>query len=230
MKTTTNPFEVLGDERAEGVLRRLHKSADKQNLALGARFSGQLLAMLRRRTLPWAKLEPRLSDMYLALDPANGVLCYLLARALGARKIVEFGTSFGVSTIYLALAVKHNGGGVVIGTEMVPEKAAQARENWREAGVDSWIELREGNALETLRDVDGPIDFLMNDGFPRFTLPVLQLLGPKMRRSAIALCGNSALFPADHADYLTWVRDPKNGFCSTQVAMKLAGELSIKVA
>lgn len=227
MKTTTNPFEVLGDARAEGVLRRLHKHADKQNLALGAVFSGQLLRMLRRRALPWTKLEPRLSDKYLALDPGNGVLCYLLARAL---RIVEFGTSFGVSTIYLALAVKHNGGGVVIATEMVSEKAAQARENWREAGVDSLIELREGDALETLRDVEGPVDFLMNDGFPRFTLPVLQLLAPKMRPSAIALCGNSALFPGDHADYLAWVRDPANGFCSTQIAMKLAGELSVKVA
>lgn len=230
MNTTNNPFEVLNDARAETVLRKLHRNADQQNLKLGALFSGQLLAMLRRRALPWRKLEPRLSNMYLALDPANGVLCYLLARALGARTIVEFGTSFGVSTIYLALAVKHNGGGVVIGTEMIADKAKQALQNLRDAGVDEWVELREGNALETLRDIEAPIDLLLNDGFPRFTLPVLQLLAPKMRRSAIVLCGNTALFPADHTEYLAWVRDPKNGFCSTQIAMNLAGELSVKVA
>jgi predicted O-methyltransferase YrrM len=230
MNTLTNPFHVLGDPRAEAVLTRLHRDADRQNLKLGALFAGQLFAMLRRKALPWRRIEPRLAGMYLALDPANGVLCYMLARALGARRIVEFGTSFGVSTIYLALAVKHNGGGVVIGSEVVASKAEQARKNLCEAGVEALVDLRVGDALDTLKDPGGPVDFLMNDGFPRFTLPVLQMLAPWMRPSAIALCGNAALFPADHAEYLAWVRDPKNGFCSTQLAMTLAGELSVKVA
>jgi len=168
--------------------------------------------------------------MYLALDPANGVFCYLLARAMQARHIVEFGTSFGVSTIYLALAVRDNGGGLVVGTEMIPEKAERARLNLCDAGLDAFVDIREGDALETLRDIDGPVDFLLNDGFPRFTLPVLKLLAPQMRAGAAALCGNAAAFPADHADYLAWVRDPANGFRSMKLAMKLAGEFSVKVA
>jgi predicted O-methyltransferase YrrM len=211
------------------VLRRLHRSAGRQNATLAVRLAAQLPRMLRGRALPWEKLEPRLSDLALAIDPANGAFCYLLARALQARTIVEFGTSFGISTIYFALAVRDNGGGRVIGTEMVPEKAARARASWHEAGVADWIELREGDARETLRQIDAPVDLLMNDGFPRYTLPILQLVAPRMRTGAVALCGNAALFPADHADYLAWVRDPANGFRSTKLAMTLAGELSVKV-
>jgi predicted O-methyltransferase YrrM len=230
MSAIDRALETLRDDRAGAVLRRLHRAAGRQNVTLAARLAAQLPRMLRGRTLPWEKLEPRMADLALAVDPANGAFCYLLARALQARRIVEFGTSFGISTIYLALAVRDNGGGRVIGTEMVPAKAARARAHWREAGVEEYVELREGDALQTLREVDEPVDMLMNDGFPRFTLPVLQLVAPRMRVGAPALCGNAALFPADHADYLAWVRDPANGFRSAKLAMTLAGELSVKVA
>jgi predicted O-methyltransferase YrrM len=227
---TTN-IDVTGpihDARANGVLTRLHREADAQNAKLIRRFVPQLPRLVSRRALPWQTIEPTLSDMYLALDPANGELCYLLARALRAKHIVEFGTSYGVSTIYLALAVRDNGGGRVIGTEMMPEKAARARQHVREAGLEDYVEIREGDALRTLQRLDYSVDFLLNDGFPRFTLPVLQLVAPHMRPGAIALCGNAALFPADHADYLRWVRAPENGFRSMHLPMKLAGELSVR--
>ena len=230
MTSLDRAFTTIQDERAQRVLARLHRQADGQNVKLVGRFFSQLPRLLWRRKLPWQKLEPTLSDMYLALDPGNGALCYLLARALQARHVVEFGTSFGVSTIYLALAVRDNGGGRVIGTEMIPDKARRARAHLEEAGLASLVEIREGDARETLRDLAEPVDFLLNDGFPRFTLPVLELVAPRMRPGAIALCGNAAVFPADHADYLAWVRDPKNGFRSMHLPMKLAGELSVRVA
>ncbi len=210
------------------VLVRLHREARRQNASLARRFASQLPRLVRRRPLRWDRLEPQLSDMYLALDPADGVFGYLLARSLQARRIVEFGTSFGISTIYLALAVRENGGGCVIGTEMVPEKAARAREHLMEAGLDAFVEIREGDALETLRHVDDPVDMLLNDGFPRFTLLVLQLVAPRMRPGAVALCGNAAMFPADHRDYVAWVRDPANGFRSAHLSKGMAGEFSVK--
>lgn len=85
--------------------------AERQNLSLVSRFLPQRPRLLSGRALPWTKIEPKLSNLYLALDPANGALCYLLARALGARHIVELGTSFGISTIYLALAARTTAGG-----------------------------------------------------------------------------------------------------------------------
>ena len=228
MKAPTHSFEMLRDPKAAAVLMRLHHDANRQNGSLVRRFLPHLPRLLARRPLRWSRLEPRLSDLYLAVDPSNGALCYLLARMLRARNVVEFGTSFGVSTIYLALAVRDNGGGRVIGTERIPQKAARARANIEEAGLGAFVEIREGDALETLRDVPGPVDFLLNDGFPAFTLPILQIVAPHMRPGAVALCGNAALFPADHAEYVQWVRDRANGFCSMQLPLRLAGELSVK--
>jgi len=179
------------------------------------------------KALDWSQLEPRLSSAPLALDVESGVFLYFLARARAAKRIVELGTSTGVSTIYLALAARESGG-VVLTSELVPEKMAEARENLRAAGLSEYVQFLEGDARETLRDIDGGVDFFHNDGFPRFALPVLQLLAPKMEPGAVTLCGNAALFPADHAEYVAWVRQPENGFVSAPLPMKVGGEFSIR--
>src|SRR5215472_14031123 len=89
-------------------------------------------------------------DKFVALDADKAQFCYLLCRSINARTIVEAGTSFGVSTLYLAAAIRDNGGGQVIGTEWEPEKAAVARANFLEAGLGAFIDLREGDLRETL--------------------------------------------------------------------------------
>jgi predicted O-methyltransferase YrrM len=103
---------------------------------------------------------------------------YLLARSINAKNIVEVGTSFGVSTIYLALAVSQNvktssgANGKVIGTEKDQSKAARARKHWAEAGdeITKYIELREGDLIETLNVEDGmpeKVDLVLLDSvFP----------------------------------------------------------------
>jgi len=232
MRTKTQDLQqklaVLGDPRVSEVLARLHVEADRQNLTLLRRFTSQLPNWVRGKKLAWDSLTPRLSDLFLALDPDNGLWCYLLIRALGARRVVELGTSMGISTIYLALAVRDNGGGTVVGTEIVPEKAARARQNLSDAGLLSFVDLREGDALHTLKHEREPIQFLLNDAFPATALPVLQQLTPQLAEGAVVLCGNAALFPADHAEYLSWVRQPENGFRSMHLPMKFAGEFSVK--
>src|ERR1700683_1785153 len=96
---------------------------------------------------------------YLEVSPDTGILLYQLARACRARSIVEFGTSFGISTIYLASALRDNGGGKLIGTEFESSKVAGARQNLKDAGLDDLVEIREGDALETLaRDLSQEID------------------------------------------------------------------------
>ena len=87
------------------------------------------------KTLPWETLEHRFDDDFISIGPRQGVYCYMLARALNARHIVEFGTSFGISTIYLACAVRDNGGGRVIGTERVAAKAERARQHIGRSGA-----------------------------------------------------------------------------------------------
>jgi predicted O-methyltransferase YrrM len=126
-------------------------------------------------------------DVYMSVSEAGGQLLYLLARATGARTVVEYGTSFGVSTLYLASAVRDNGGGTVIGTELQPEKAAAAQRNFTDAGLADVIDLRVGDARETLTDVAGPVDLVLLDGWPELALPVLEILEPRLRPGTLIL-------------------------------------------
>ncbi len=226
---TDDPLAAISDPRARRVLTRLHAQADREGPSLVLRFLDVAPRVLLKRALPWERLERRLDDRFLCVDRTQGVFCYLLARALGARRVVEFGTSFGVSTIYLALAVRDNGGGMVIGTEMVAAKALRAREHLREAGVDDVVEIREGDARETLRSLSGPVDLFLNDGFPRAALDVLRVVTAQMRDGAVVVTDNVGLFPADYAAYVAWLRDPANGFVSGPLRMNEGTEMSVRV-
>ncbi len=220
----------LPDPRVRDVLRRLHAEADREMPKLVWQYLPYLPRMLMGKKLPWERLEHKHDDKFIPIDASQGVFCYLLARAIGASRIVEFGTSFGISTIYLALAVRENGGGSVIGTEMVPSKIVRARQHLQEAGLSDLVEIHEGNALETLGDLDGPVDFLLNDGFPLYALDVLKLVAPKMRTGAVVVTDNVGMFKGDHVEYLAYVRDPTNGFASGNLAFKEDCELSVRTA
>jgi predicted O-methyltransferase YrrM len=224
-----DPLEVIGDARVRATLERLHALAERSERRVRLRFAPLLPRILTGRSLPWSKLEHRLDDDFIAIGRHQGVYCYLLARAIGARNIVEFGTSFGVSTIYLACAVRENGGGRVIGTERVPAKAARARAHIAEAGLEDYVEIRGGDAPGSLESLPDGVDFLLNDGFPPYALPVLQTVAPRMRRGAVVVSDNVAIFPADHRDYVAWIRDPANGFVSTRISLDEGTEFSVRV-
>ena len=127
------------------------------------------------------------SDVYMSVSDAGGRLLYLLARATGARQIVEYGTSFGVSTLYLAGAARDNGGGTVIATELNLAKAAAAQRNFDEAGLHDLVDLRVGDARQTLADLPDGIDLLLLDGWPDHALDVLTLVEPRLRPGALVL-------------------------------------------
>ena len=101
----------------------------------------------------------------IAVSPLQGKQLYLLARAIGARSILEIGTLGGYSTIWLARALPH--GGRVITLELKPEHAAVAQENITRAGLADRVDLRVGPALDTLarlvRDGAGPFDLVFID-------------------------------------------------------------------
>jgi predicted O-methyltransferase YrrM len=115
----------------------------------------------------------------------------------------------GISTIYLAAALRDNGGGHLIGTELEPAKVARARANLDAAGLADLVEIREGDALETLRDVGGEVDLLLVDGAFALYLPVLKLVEARLRPGAVVL-GENAFEPG----YLDYVRNPSNGYVS----------------
>jgi hypothetical protein len=108
-----------------------------------------------------------------SIVPEQGDLIYLLCRGMRATRVVDFATSIGMSAIYFAAAMRDNGGGIVIGSELVPEKVATARRNLTDAGVADCADIREGDARQTLRDLGGLVDFALIDGWPNGQDPSL---------------------------------------------------------
>jgi predicted O-methyltransferase YrrM len=165
-----------------------------------------------------------MKDFHLAVSRETASMLYVLARAIRARSIVEYGTSFGISTLHLAAALRDNGGGRLIGTEFEPSKVKRARENLTAAGLSDLVEIREGDAIQTLaHDLPDRIDFLLLDGAKTLYLKVLALLEPCLREGALIVADNANWC----AEYLTRVRTPAAGYLSVPVAGDV--ELSMKL-
>ena len=152
--------------------------------------------------------------LYIPVSPEGGKLLYALVRASRPSTVVEFGTSFGISTIYLAAAVRDNGTGRVISTELNAAKVAQARANIAEAGLTEQVTILEGDALDTLTGFTIPVEFVLLDGWKNLYLPVLRLLEPRLTPGALVLADDSVSMAAQMADYLAYVRDPGCGYLS----------------
>ncbi|MEM7028689.1 MAG: class I SAM-dependent methyltransferase [Chloroflexota bacterium] len=136
-------------------------------------------------------LEPKdMADAYIAISAEQGELLYTLARINGAKKIVEFGASFGISAIYLGAAARDNGGQMIT-TEIEPNKIETARRNITAAGLADTVTLLAGNALETLRDVSGDIDLLFMDGWHDIYLPLIEMLEPQFRTGTVVATDNA---------------------------------------
>jgi predicted O-methyltransferase YrrM len=165
-----------------------------------------------------------MKEYHLAVSPQTGTLLYMLARGRAARTVIEFGTSFGISTLHIAAALKDNGGGRLITTEFEPSKIAHARNNLRVANLAEFVEIREGDALETLaRDIP-PVDLVLLDGAKPLYLQVLNLLEPHLRTGAMLVADNANWCP----EYLERVRDTANGYLSVPFGDDV--ELSMRLA
>lgn len=153
----------------------------------------------------------RTKSYYLAVSPATAQLLYMLARTSCAHDIVEFGASFGVSTLHLAAALKDNGGGRLITTEFEADKAVQLRQNIAAAGVADLVEIREGDALQTLaQDLPDAIDLVLLDGAKPLYPKILALLEPRFTAGTLVVADNADMNP----EYVALVRETKNGYLS----------------
>lgn len=163
----------------------------------------------------YIELYSALRDMPLAVSRETGKLLYMLARSNRAQNVVEFGTSFGVSTIHLAAALRDNGGGRLITTEFEPSKVVKATAHLQQAGLADLVEIRTGDALQSLsHDVPAGIDLLLLDGAKGLYLDILRLLEDKLRPGTIILADD-----ADHSpEYLHYVRNPASGYMTVALA------------
>jgi predicted O-methyltransferase YrrM len=220
-------MRTLTTSPCAAVLARLSAEADASDARLDAQTSALSTidwAELMTGTQDYRRLYRRLRDFHLAVSRATATLLYMLARSCRASSIVEFGTSFGVSTLYLAAALRDNGGGRLIGTEFEATKVARARANVAAAGLDDLVEIRDGDALEALAsDLPEMVDLVLLDGAKSLYPRVLSLLEPRLRSGAMVVADN-----ADRsAEYLARVRDSAGGYVSVPFAGDV--ELSMKL-
>jgi predicted O-methyltransferase YrrM len=228
---------TLNNGRVAQLLNKLHDDAEAADREFMATMMAQIEASGATLDQAAAKLvaEERVSyrttyrahaEHFLAVSSAYGRFLYAIVRARRAARIVEFGTSMGVSTIYLAAGLRDNGGGRLIGSELEPTKVARARANLEAADLADLIDIREGDALETFQDVGGEVDVLLIDGAWSLYLPVLKLLEPKLTPGAVILGEN-----AFASDYLEYVRDPANGYFSQPLAIDegRGNEFTVKI-
>jgi predicted O-methyltransferase YrrM len=209
---------TLAAPRLDAVLDRLFAAAARDGDHVPAPPSGQT---------SWASALERAEayrDIYIPISAEAGRLLYALVRAIRPQTVVEFGTSFGISTIYLAAAVTDNGTGHVFTTELSTRKAGAARSNLEQAGVDAAVTILAGDARQTLRDVPGPVGLALLDGWKELCLPVLRLLEPKLAPGALVAADD--ITHAGMAGYLDYVRDPANGYVTVAFPVDDGVEIS----
>jgi predicted O-methyltransferase YrrM len=165
-------------------------------------------------TLSAAEKARAFGALYIPVSPECGRLLYSLVRTARPETVVEFGTSFGISTIYLAAAVADNATGQVISAELNQEKAAAAAANLAQAGLGGAVEIVTGDARETLALVPGPIGFVLLDGWKESYLEMLRILEPRLAPGAMVVADDTGSFASMLGDYLGYVRDEANGYVS----------------
>jgi predicted O-methyltransferase YrrM len=208
----------LTEPRIQNLLKTLHSESDRIDPPLLAAAAGkkahERIALLDRAFIP--------------VDEDAGRFLYALVRGAAPGRVVEFGTSFGISTIYMAAAVRDRGTGSIVTTELHGPKAEAARRSFEQAGLLDSIDLRVGDALETLRDMTPDVSVLFLDGWKNLYLPVLQMLEPALVPGALIVADDLNLFPEVLAPYLAYVRQPASGYISVTVPIGDAMELSVR--
>ncbi|WP_420962475.1 O-methyltransferase [Brucella sp. IR073] len=206
------------------LLDRLFDEAERATSPALAAISRAERERLMRSKTEYLDLYGRLKDLWLPVSRETGLLLYMLARGCKARTVVEFGTSFGISTLHLAAALRDNGGGRLITSEFEPSKVERARQHLTEGGLIDLIEICEGDALKTLSaDLPETVDVLLLDGAKSLYPEILRLVEDRLRPGAFIVADNANYCP----EYLEYVRSPGNGYMSVPFGEDI--ELSMRV-
>ncbi|MCC8943339.1 O-methyltransferase [Bradyrhizobium sp. Arg68] len=194
----------------DGLFAQASAAAEETSLAVADLSDAERARMMRSKT-DYRELYGRLKHAPLAVSRETGALLYMLARGARARSIVEFGTSFGISTLHLAAALRDNGGGHLITSEFEPSKVARAKDNLTAGGLIDLVEIREGDALKTLgTDLPETIDLVLLDGAKALYPDILDLVESRLKPGAYIVADNAD----DSPDYLARVRAANSGYLS----------------
>jgi predicted O-methyltransferase YrrM len=222
---TSRAVPTLDQPQVHEVLSRLYAEADVNDSkvsaeeeaiasATGGLIDDQTLASIRDRS-------------FMAVAPEVGRLIYLLVRSRRPALVVEFGTSFGLSTIHIAAALHDNGFGRLVTTEQSASKASRAAQHLTQAGLSDLVEIRQGDAFQTLSAIDG-VDVLLLDGWKPLYLPMLRQLEPAFSPGCLVIADDVISMSERLKPYLAYVRDAANGYVSCEIPIDDGLELSIR--
>lgn len=214
---------TLNQTKIQELLSRLYEEAKETDAQIQAKeeklSAAGVLDKSTRATLRGSR--------FMAVAPEVGRLLYLLVRSRRPALAVEFGASMGISAIHIAAALRDSGHGRLITTEMNAEKAPRAARHLEQAGLSDWVELRQGDAFETLRGVER-IEFLLLDGWKPLYLPLIKQLEPALAPGCLVIADDTTILATEVADYLAYVRNPRNGYLSCAIPLDDGLELSIR--
>lgn len=179
--------------KIEHKLAALHNDAKNDFMRMGR---GMVKSIFR----PMQPVD--FENAYLPISRAQGQDIRELILKNNYKNIVEFGTSFGISTIYLADAARQTNGKVIT-TELLESKAHKAIQNIEDAGLSDYVDVRIGNAMETLKAYKESIDFLFLDGWKDLYLPLFKMLEPCFHKNTLIYADNMDMGGTqNYADYV----------------------------
>jgi predicted O-methyltransferase YrrM len=174
-----------------------------------------------------AEWQSQLDRFLLSVGPATAQFMNLLIKEAKAKSVLEVGSSYGYSTVWLAEAVRETGG-VVTSLEIHPEKQQHARDSIEKAGLHGFVDFKLGDARESLRTLTRTFDFVLLDLWNDLYIPCFDLFYPKLNPGALIVADNM-IFPEsyreDAAAYQKHIRN-KPGIQSLLLPVGFGIELS----
>lgn len=228
--TSISTLSTLRDPRVADALQRMFADAEQDDAAFervqNAHPDGVDTTDHQQHADAW-------SEIYMPISADAGRLLYTLVRAVKPKTVVEFGMSFGISTLYLAAAVRDNGFGHVVTTEMSAAKVEAARRTFEQTGLQDVVAVLEGDARQTLPryldavEVGDGVEFVLLDGWKDLYVPVLRALEPRLAPGALVAADDTSFDSVK--PYLDYVRDPANGYEGVAFPVEDGLELSCRL-
>lgn len=224
---------LTGNAQINAVLEEIYRLQETQVPQIGEFFEQRFI---ENPNFDYSKVDERTNRFYadkaMALDIAKGQFCHHLVRVMKATNIVEAGTSYGASALFLAaglsenLAAEPERSGIIHGSEWEEDKVVKANAYFARAGVDHLIDLRAGDIMETLKDIDGPIDLMLLDIWEPAQTSVVKMLDSRLRPGSVILADNSAytFLYSDYFDYIS-----QNGFSTMTLPFEGGLEFTVKL-
>jgi len=136
--------------------------------------------------------------------PGDAMMLRILVESCGAKRGVEVGSASGFGAVNMGIAFERTGGHLYT-LEIDPRAVRECRENLAKVGLENTVTCVEGDALQTLPTIEGPIDFVFIDALKQDYLKYLKLLEPKLKPGAVVVADNviqSARAMRDFLDYI----------------------------